>query len=202
MLCHVTRENIFQPNHYLWTTRWIWQLNMFISRTCTRNFQYSWNQWNGVCILTISVLQLSPVLSIRTFSKLSNLAPFTLTLSSAYPFEQICVGYFHIGAHSYLCIVDHFSGWICVYLLRAHEVNNIKLQNIFRDLFIAYGVSEELCSDGDLSLWQKVSSNSWSCGVSNIDSHWFHTHNLMAMPRLLLNQQSVLFITIYQQMEA
>ena len=67
---------------------------------------------------------------------------------SAYPFEQICAYYFHIGAYPYLCIIDHFSGCIWIYSFRAHEVNNIKFQNIFRDLSVAYDVSEELSSDG------------------------------------------------------
>ena len=68
--------------------------------------------------------------------------------SPTYPFEQICANYFHIGHFSYLTIVDRFSGWICLYSFKANEVNSATLQKIFRDLFVAYGVSEELSSDG------------------------------------------------------
>ena len=74
--------------------------------------------------------------------------PLILTLSPTYPFEQICADYFHIGHFSYLTIVDRFSGWICLYSFKANKVNSAILQKIFRDLFVAYGVSEELSSDG------------------------------------------------------
>ena len=48
----------------------------------------------------------------------------------------------------YLTIVDRFSEWICLYSFKANEVNSATLQKIFRDLFVAYRVSEELSSDG------------------------------------------------------
>ena len=68
-----------------------------------------------------------------------------LTPSPSYPFQKVCADYFQIDGHSYLTIVDRFSGWLCIY---AHEVNHRTLQHVFRDLFIAYGVSEELSTDG------------------------------------------------------
>ena len=71
-----------------------------------------------------------------------------LTPSPTYPFEQVCADYFHIGHFSYLTIVDRFSGSICIYSFKANEVNSTTLQNIFRDLFVAYRVSYELSSDG------------------------------------------------------
>ena len=74
--------------------------------------------------------------------------PIILTPSPSYPFQQICTDYFKITGHSYLTIVDRFSGWICIYALKAHEVRHQTLQRIFRDLFIAYGVSDELSTDG------------------------------------------------------
>ena len=78
----------------------------------------------------------------------------------------------------------------------------MKLQNIFRDLFIAYGVSEVLRSDRGPQFMAENFHQFLKCGVSNIDSHRFHTHNLMAVLRPPLNQQSILIITIYWQMEA
>ena len=66
--------------------------------------------------------------------------PIILTPSPSYPFQQICADYFEITGHSYLTIVDCFSGWICIYALKAHEVRHQTLQRIFRNLFIAYGV--------------------------------------------------------------
>ncbi len=74
--------------------------------------------------------------------------PLILTPSPSYPFEQVCADYFHLQGHSYLTIVDRFSGWICIYAFKAHEVHHQMLQRIFRDLFIAYGVSAELSTDG------------------------------------------------------
>ena len=74
--------------------------------------------------------------------------PLILMLSPTYPFEQVCADCFHIGHFSYLTIVDRLSGWICIYFFKSNEVNSTTLQNIFRDLFVAYGVSEELSSDG------------------------------------------------------
>ena len=70
-----------------------------------------------------------------------------LTPSPTYPFEQVCADYFHIGHFSYLTIVD--------YSFKANEVNSTTLQNIFRDLFVAYGVSEELGSDGGSQFMSK-----------------------------------------------
>ena len=74
--------------------------------------------------------------------------PLVLTPSPSYPFQQVCADYFQIEGHSYLAVVDRFSGWLCIYAFKAHEVNHRTLQHIFRDLFIAYGVSEELSADG------------------------------------------------------
>ncbi|CAB4033368.1 Transposon Ty3-I Gag-Pol poly [Paramuricea clavata] len=74
--------------------------------------------------------------------------PLVLTPSPSYPFQQVCADYFQIEGHSYLAVVDRFSGWLCNYAFKAHEVNHWTLQHIFRNLFIAYGVSEELSTDG------------------------------------------------------
>lgn len=86
--------------------------------------------------------------------------------SPTYPFEEICVDYFHTEVNSYLCIVDPFSEWICIYSFRAHEKSNSKL----------YDISRGTCLQ--------------------------HAHNLIVVLRPLLNQRSLLFKTIYQQMEA
>ena len=71
-----------------------------------------------------------------------------LTPSPSYPFQQICSDYFQLGSHTYLSIVDRFTAWICLYSFRPHQATHVKLQDIFRDLFVAYGVSEELSTDG------------------------------------------------------
>ena len=55
--------------------------------------------------------------------------------------------FFHLNDYTYLSIVDRFSGWLCIYYFSG-EATSETLINIFRDLFIAYGVSEILSSDG------------------------------------------------------
>ena len=74
--------------------------------------------------------------------------PLILMPSTTYLFEHVCADYFHIGHFSHITIIDRISGWICIYSFKANEVNSATLQNIFRDLFVAYGVSEEFSSDG------------------------------------------------------
>ena len=74
--------------------------------------------------------------------------PLILTPSPDYPFQQVCADYFSIVHHSYLTVVDRFSGWLCVYHCKKNEMDAKTLINIFRELFVAYGVSEEISSDG------------------------------------------------------
>ena len=73
--------------------------------------------------------------------------PLCLSPPPAYPFQKICLDYFEIGHHSYLSSVDRFSGWITVYHF-PHSATAKQLTSICRASFIAYGVSEELSSDG------------------------------------------------------
>ena len=74
--------------------------------------------------------------------------PLILTPSPDYPFQQVCADYFSIEQYSYLSIVDRFSGWLCVYHCKNNQMDSKTLVNIFRELFVAYGVSEEVSSDG------------------------------------------------------
>ncbi len=85
--------------------------------------------------------------------------PLILIASPSYPFQQVCADYFKITGHSYLTIVDRFSGWICIYAFKAHEIRHQTLQRVFRDLFIAYGVSEELSTDGGPQFMAKDSQD-------------------------------------------
>ena len=96
----------------------------------------------------------------------------------------MCADHFEITGHTYLTVVDWFSGWICIYAFKAHEMTDQSLQRVFRDLFIAYGVCEELTTDGGpqfmahgfqefLKLW----------GVYIIVSHQHTTHRAMGEQR-------------------
>ena len=64
-----------------------------------------------------------------------------------YPFQQICSDYFEVGHNAYLSIVDRFSCWIIIYHF-PHGAKARQLVSICRNLFTAYGVSEEISTDG------------------------------------------------------
>ena len=55
--------------------------------------------------------------------------------------------YFELDSHAYLCIADRFSGWITIYHF-PHSATSRQLISICRASFMAYGVSEEVSSDG------------------------------------------------------
>ena len=73
--------------------------------------------------------------------------PLLLAPAPDYPFQQIATDYFEIAKHSYLSIVDRFSGWIIVYHFSEHARSD-KLIEKCRKVFEAYGVAEEISSDG------------------------------------------------------
>ena len=73
--------------------------------------------------------------------------PLCLAPAPSYPFQQICMDYFELGGHSYLCIADRFSGWITIYHF-PQSATSRQLISICKASFLAYGVSEELSSDG------------------------------------------------------
>ena len=73
--------------------------------------------------------------------------PYCMSPPPLYPFQQICMDYFEIGHHSYLSCVDRFSGWITVYHF-PQKATSLKLISKCRNLFAAYGVSEEISTDG------------------------------------------------------
>ena len=73
--------------------------------------------------------------------------PLCSSRAPLYPFQQICLDYFELGHHSYLSSVDRFSGWLTIYHFQ-HGATATQLISICRALFTAYGVPEELSSDG------------------------------------------------------
>ena len=73
--------------------------------------------------------------------------PLCLAPAPSYPFQQICMDYFELGGPSYLCIADRFSGWITIYHF-PQSATSRQLISICRASLLAYGVSEELSSDG------------------------------------------------------
>ena len=74
--------------------------------------------------------------------------PLMATPSPDWPFQLICADYFELNNHSYLAIVDRFSGWLNIYHFKPGCSTNNTLISTCRSLFIAYGAPEEISTDG------------------------------------------------------
>ena len=73
--------------------------------------------------------------------------PLVLSPTPDYPFQMICADYFEIALHAYLSIADRFTGWIIVYHFPEHARSE-QLIKTCRKIFEAYGIAEEISSDG------------------------------------------------------
>lgn len=71
--------------------------------------------------------------------------PPTQPTPSEYPFQCICLDYFHYKGHSYLVIVDRYTNWPIVE--KAKEGSR-GLVDVLRRTFATYGIPDELASDG------------------------------------------------------
>ena len=74
--------------------------------------------------------------------------PLLTSKSPEYPFQYVCADYFEIKGHHYLVIVDRFSSWITIYYFPPMKLDSKTLIGTFRELFINYGIPEEISSDG------------------------------------------------------
>lgn len=72
-------------------------------------------------------------------------APPTPPMIPAYPFQCIVADYFHYRGHNYLVAVDRYSNWPIVEEA-AHGAAG--LVAALRRIFVTYGISDELTSDG------------------------------------------------------
>ncbi|GFO35678.1 gypsy retrotransposon integrase-like protein 1 [Plakobranchus ocellatus] len=72
-------------------------------------------------------------------------APPTPPISPAYPFQCIVADYFHYRGHTYLVAVDRYSNWPIVEQA-ARDADG--LAAALRRIFVTYGISDELTSDG------------------------------------------------------
>ncbi|KAK7489608.1 hypothetical protein BaRGS_00019242 [Batillaria attramentaria] len=72
-------------------------------------------------------------------------APPTPPMNPAYPFQCIVADYFHFRGHNYLVAVDRYSNWPIV-----EEASHgaAGLIAALRRIFVTYGISDELTSDG------------------------------------------------------
>ena len=66
-------------------------------------------------------------------------------IQPVYPFQAICADYFMLGGFHYLVVVDRYSNWPFVEM---HAEGSAGLIAALRRIFVTYGISEELSSDG------------------------------------------------------
>jgi hypothetical protein len=73
-----------------------------------------------------------------------NTPPYPPT-TPAYPFQCIVADYFHYRGHNYLVVVDRYSNWPIV---EESAAGSAGLVASLRRIFVTYGISDELSSDG------------------------------------------------------
>jgi hypothetical protein len=72
-------------------------------------------------------------------------APPTPPVPPAYPFQQIAADFFSFRGKNYLVVVDRYSGWPIVEQASGGSAGLIAA---LRRIFVTYGISEQLSSDG------------------------------------------------------
>ena len=73
--------------------------------------------------------------------------PLILTPSPEWPFQQVVMDLFHVDQYTYLACADRLTGWLILYHF-SPTASSETLIKICRELFQAYGVFEELSTDG------------------------------------------------------
>ena len=63
-----------------------------------------------------------------------------------FPFQLVSSDYFAYGGHSYLLLVDRYSGWPVV--RRCKDETAAELVTALREYFCVYGTPEEIATDG------------------------------------------------------
>merc|ERR1712235_55882 len=71
--------------------------------------------------------------------------------SPDYPFQKVASDYFQAGGHTYLVVVDRFSGWPVVKHCGGSTGSSRQLLNQLREYFATFGIPEELATDGGLT---------------------------------------------------
>ena len=74
--------------------------------------------------------------------------PIIMTSSPEWPFQQIALDLFYVGHQAYLACADRLTGWLMVFHLKPGQASAGNLISICRGVFQAYGVPEEISSDG------------------------------------------------------
>ena len=65
-----------------------------------------------------------------------------------FPFQQICRDYVTVNGIPYLVIVDRLTEWPSVQRSRNNDSGSSSLVKLSREMFTAFGIAEELTSDG------------------------------------------------------
>ena len=118
-----------------------------------------------------------------------------------WPFQQICGDYFDSQGHSYLAIVDRFSGWLCLHHFKPGSATSQNLITSYWSLFMNYGVPEEFSSDGGPQFTSTSFQNFLKKWGVNIDSHQWATHNSVVEMRLQLKLLNISSRTIHPRMD-
>ena len=74
--------------------------------------------------------------------------PIIMTCSPEWPFQQIALDLFYVGHQAYLACADRLTGWLMVFHPKPGQASAGNLVSICRGIFQAYGVPEEISSDG------------------------------------------------------
>ena len=85
-----------------------------------------------------------------------------MTTSPFWPFQKICSDYFEQQGHHYISIVDRFSAWLNIYHFPPNRVTSQTLISTLRALFIAYGIPEEISTNGGPQFTSKIFENFFS----------------------------------------
>ena len=78
-------------------------------------------------------------------AKSNPMQPPTDITPPVYPFQQICCDYFSFNNHDYVVVVDRYSNWPMVF---RSENGADGLVKRLREVFVTFGIPEELTSDG------------------------------------------------------
>ena len=78
-------------------------------------------------------------------AKSNAMQPPSEIIPPEYPFQKVCADYFTYNNHDYVVIVDRYSHWPMVF---RSENGADGLVRRLREVFVTYGVPEELTSDG------------------------------------------------------
>ena len=74
--------------------------------------------------------------------------PLIISEFQKWPFHKVASEYFIIELHSYFVYADRCSVWTTAYHFKPAQSSHQNLINIVRNLFVDYGIPEELNSDG------------------------------------------------------